>query len=137
MIYLILKSYLTLLVAVGSAALALFATGLYFIIKFTYRTPAATPVNETTEEKINDVPKTEPKVFPPLHAVKSEEAATPETMDDVSAIAGDDVLITQLDLARAYIETGRKPQARNILQYVLEQGSLGQQQEAQRLLQLV
>jgi FimV-like protein len=53
---------------------------------------------------------------------------------DINAIAGDDVIATQLDLARAYIETGRKQLAKKILIYVLTQGTVNQQQEAQRLL---
>lgn len=53
---------------------------------------------------------------------------------DLSAIAGDDVMATQLDLARAYIEAGRAAQAKKILEYVLEKGSEIQQKEARNLL---
>jgi len=55
-------------------------------------------------------------------------------ISDLSAIAGDDVINTQLDLARAYIETGRKSLAVTILKFVIEQGNRTQQQEAQQLI---
>ncbi len=53
---------------------------------------------------------------------------------DIENIAGDNVLTTQLDLARAYIETDRKSLAKSILTNVLVQGSADQKQEAKRLL---
>lgn len=60
---------------------------------------------------------------------------SPETdSEDILAIAGDDVITTQLDLARAYIETGRKQLAKTILESVAQQGSAPQQQEARHLL---
>jgi FimV-like protein len=54
---------------------------------------------------------------------------------DIETIAGDDVLTTQLDLARAYIETERKALAKNILNNVILQGSLEQQAEARGLME--
>ncbi len=53
---------------------------------------------------------------------------------DIEPIAGEDVLRTQLDLARAYLETDRKNLAKSILHNVIEQGSFEQKQEANRLL---
>ena len=53
---------------------------------------------------------------------------------DIETIAGDDVMTTQLDLARAYIETERKNLARSILKNVLQHGSMEQKQEAKRLI---
>lgn len=53
---------------------------------------------------------------------------------DIENISGDDVLTTQLDLARAYIETDRKGLAKNILNNVLLHGSLDQRSEAQQLM---
>jgi FimV-like protein len=53
---------------------------------------------------------------------------------DIETIAGDDVLTTQLDLARAYIETERKKLAHSILNNVMQHGNVEQQQEAKRLL---
>jgi FimV-like protein len=57
-----------------------------------------------------------------------------EHTSDISAIAGDDVVATQLDLARAYIETGKSSQAKKILEYVLAKGNEIQQKEARDLL---
>lgn len=56
------------------------------------------------------------------------------TVSDLHAIAGDDVMATQLDLARAYIETDKKDLAKKILNTVIKNGSVPQQDEAQRLL---
>ncbi len=57
--------------------------------------------------------------------------------EDLLPIAGDDVISTQLDLARAYIETNNKHLAKPILQLVLEQGSKLQISEAKELLVLI
>lgn len=54
--------------------------------------------------------------------------------EDLTAISGDDVLSTQLDLARAYIETGSKQLAADILKMVVKQGNVEQQKEARTLL---
>lgn len=62
------------------------------------------------------------------------EAAEKGGEENIAAIAGDDVMTTQLDLARAYIETGEKQRAKKILDYIVEQGSDGHQEEARRLL---
>jgi FimV-like protein len=64
------------------------------------------------------------------HSFKSDNNIN----DDYNAIAGDDVLATQLDLARAFIETGQAVSAKRILKSVVANGSTLQQQEAQRLL---
>lgn len=55
---------------------------------------------------------------------------------DIETISGDNLLSTQLDLARAYLETDRKNLAKNILSNVAQQGNEDQRQEAQRLLAL-
>ncbi len=57
-----------------------------------------------------------------------------QSVNDLSAIAGDDVIATQLDLARAYIETDKKSLATAILNSVVVQGNMAQQNEARRLL---
>jgi FimV-like protein len=54
--------------------------------------------------------------------------------DDIHFIAGDDVVSTQLDLAKAYIEMDRKKLAKKMLHDVIEQGSNLQQQQARQLL---
>jgi FimV-like protein len=61
-------------------------------------------------------------------------AETISLPNDMQAIAGDDLIATQLDLAKAYIEMDQKELARPILQEALKQGSATQQQEAQQLL---
>ena len=57
--------------------------------------------------------------------------------EDLLPIAGEDVISTQLDLARAYIDTNNKHLAKPILQLVLEQGSKLQISEAKELLVLI
>jgi FimV-like protein len=58
------------------------------------------------------------------------------TDGELQAIAGDDLIATQLDLARAYIETANADLAKSILKKVLKQGNKGQQDEARELLAL-
>src|SRR5688572_29003856 len=45
------------------------------------------------------------------------------TSQDIRAISGEDVMATQLDLARAYIEMGKKSLAKQILQHVTQHGN--------------
>ena len=59
------------------------------------------------------------------------------TSHDIKAIAGDDVITTQLDLARAYIEMGKKKIAQQLLQHVTQHGNETQKQEAQQLLAIL
>lgn len=56
------------------------------------------------------------------------------TSHDIRAIAGEDVISTQLDLARAYIEIGKKQLAQKMLDHAIKQGNLTQRQEAHQLL---
>lgn len=56
------------------------------------------------------------------------------TSQDIRAIAGDDVITTQLDLARAYIEIGKKKLAKKILDHVMAHGNVNQKQAAQHLM---
>lgn len=56
------------------------------------------------------------------------------TTQALDAIAGDDLIATQLDLARAYIETGKKMNAKQILVKVLKQANKTQQEEVRILL---
>ncbi len=58
----------------------------------------------------------------------------PEPIIDIKAIAGDDEVVTQLDLARAYIELGKQKLAEKILKNVIQQGNHDQKQTAQELL---
>ena len=56
---------------------------------------------------------------------------------DLTTIAGDDIIATQLDLARAYIETNNKQTAKKVLKLVMSQGSKTQKAEAKTLLGLI
>jgi FimV-like protein len=113
MISLIFKSYFAILLSIGVGTLAIFILGLYLIFR---------PQRRSTSRHVASV-KPQTKIVVTSH--------------DISAIAGDDVIATQLDLARAYIETGRHLLAKKILEYVRDHGSISQQQEAQRLLSFV
>ncbi len=105
-ISLIVKSYLAILLSVAAGSLFAFILGLYFIFR--------------------------KKKIAPREVVSTTNKL--EEHDDVAAIAGDDLLATQLDLARAYIETGKIQAAKNILEQVLAQGDVVQQKEAKQLL---
>ncbi|HVY53925.1 MAG TPA: FimV/HubP family polar landmark protein [Gammaproteobacteria bacterium] len=74
---------------------------------------------------------------PVMTPANASPARKPFTISskDIEVIAGDDVMTTQLDLARAYIETDRKNLAKNILHNVMANGSPEQQREAKHLLQ--
>jgi FimV-like protein len=56
------------------------------------------------------------------------------TNKDFNAISGEDVIATQLDLAKAYIEMDKKPLAKNLLNQVIKEGSNPQKEEARKLL---
>lgn len=55
-------------------------------------------------------------------------------MQSMYAIAGDNVMTTQLDLARAYLEMNEKKSAKKILKQVCRHGDAAQRQEAKRLI---
>ncbi|MBV9576225.1 MAG: hypothetical protein JO149_06345, partial [Gammaproteobacteria bacterium] len=107
MISLILKSYFTLLLSIGLGSLCAFIIGLYWISKFFSK-----------RKFIQDLPSLS-SIKKPLATHKLLESEK----NNISAIAGDDVIATQLDLARAYIETGSKLAAKMILEEVIAQGS--------------
>lgn len=121
MIMQILKSYLAILLSIGIGSLFCFILGLYLIFK-PYR-KSFSQLNVKNNEN-SDVTQ--------MHSNKLTV-----TSQDISAIAGDDVIATQLDLARAYIETGRTLLAKKILEYVRDHGSPSQQDEANQLLSFV
>lgn len=56
------------------------------------------------------------------------------TSSDIKAIAGEDLLATQLDLARAYIELDKKTIAKQILLHVMKNGAASLQKEASQLM---
>ena len=123
MITLIIKSYLTILLSVGAGSLFILLMGLYLIFKFS-------DAKKNQSYDIIETSSLSTETF--LDEVELEASDT-----DMSAIAGDDVLATQLDLARAYIETGKNQLAQKILEYVVAQGNSAQQNEAQELLGLI
>jgi len=70
---------------------------------------------------------------------KKNEPASKSTqaLEDIFAIAGDDLITTQLDLARAFIESNNAQSAKEILKQIIKQGSPIQKQEAKQLLLLL
>lgn len=71
-----------------------------------------------------------------LFILKLEKSPTPTSSQDIHAIAGDDVMATQLDLARAFLEMDKKALAMPILAEVKRHGNPLQKQEAQQLCEL-
>lgn len=108
MIALIIKSYFAILLPVTIGSLLIFTIGLYLILR--------NALSGKSEMQIH-----------------SNDIAD----SDLDAIAGEDVMATQLDLARAYVETGKNQLAKQILDYVIKQGSATQQDEARELLGLI
>lgn len=76
-------------------------------------------------------PKKQNKTLSPIPIKQTDPK--PNTQD-IQAIAGDDIIMTQLDLARAYIELGKQQLAKQILADVTTHGNHDQQQIAQQLL---
>lgn len=76
--------------------------------------------SKTKKSKINNAPQTPPPSI---------------SSHDIKAIAGDDVITTQLDLARAYIELDKFTLAKKILEHVVEHGNSNQQDEAKKLME--
>lgn len=124
MIALIIKCYFILFVSIALGSLFLFVMGLFFILK-----KRSTVLGD-------DYERPEPKIFSlKNYQEKNKLWQEPHfNFNDLGAIAGDDVLSTQLDLARAYIESDKKLLAKNILQYVVQQGTNNQRSEAEQLL---
>lgn len=118
MLELILKSYLNLLLAIGAGVMGILIIGIYVITK------------------LATAPKVKPVLAKPVSITTKIEPTLQQnvSMRDMEAIAGDDLLATQLDLARAYLESDKKQFAKKILEQVLEQGSATQQMEARQLL---
>jgi FimV-like protein len=72
-----------------------------------------------------------------LYCILSKSTPSMQHDNDLSIIAGDDVISTQLDLARAYIESNNKDTAKKILKAVMNQGSHVQKDEAKALVGLI
>ena len=120
----IASSYFSILISVGAASFCIFVMGLYLLLRSPAPREAIKKHASGEEAGIGFETSEQAKECPRFSA----------EIPDISTIAGDDVNATQLDLARAYIETGKKQRAHQILHSVLTQGSVAQQQEAQQLL---
>ena len=87
--------------------------------------------NGATEIDLNVGPAPTPDgAFTITQKLSAEELALPDLEPATMSEVG-----TKLDLARAYMDMGDPDGARNILEEVLNEGSVAQKQEAQRLLQ--
>jgi FimV-like protein len=117
MLSLIIKSYLTILISVSAFSLFVFVLGLMWIVR------SKGPDKKINKDQLTNEIHT--NNLGPDHNV---------SVNDLESIAGDDCIATQLDLARAYIETGRLKSAKKILDLALKQGTDLQKREAQELL---
>lgn len=70
----------------------------------------------------------------PIEESDSDEVPAIEGAVDVSDFSGGDQVATKLDLARVYADMGDADEARSILEEVLQEGSEGQKQEAQSII---
>jgi FimV-like protein len=139
MISLIIKHYLTLFISVGIGAVFIFALGVYAIIRIFYFSAKQTPKVEPVLTIHNEALPAGLKSSSSMSSMSSLSLSTDIHFgaQDLVAIAGDDLMATQLDLARAYIESGNNKQAKTLLNNVISQGSATQQQEANHLLNTV
>jgi FimV-like protein len=64
----------------------------------------------------------------------SQQKKSATSAADVSAIAGDDVLATQLDLAKAYLEMDQKILAKPLLKQILKDGKREHKERARLLM---
>lgn len=142
MIALIIKSYFTIFLSVGIGCIIFFAVGLIFIFKKLIRHNSSLSIKNSAEEtqfiyERNAVSRTLHPKTEIEDNIKRENLATTPVINDISAIAGDNVISTQLDLARAYLETDKKSLAKKILQDVILQGDHLQKKEAEHLLSTI
>lgn len=124
MISLIVKSYLAILLSVAAGALLLIMGGIFVIFRlFSPR---------SVVHKAVQAPKNDVRVDP--SATQPRLVALDSSQHELSAIAGDDLVATQLDLARAYLEIENHTAAAKLLEMVCDQGSQAQQEEAMHLI---
>lgn len=133
---LIIRCYAIIFISIGLASILLFVLGLRMIYK---RASRPLPTKNNGNSFIAATKKSGAHALQRKSAKEdiSQKPLLTITSTDINAIAGEDALSTQLDLARAYIETGRKQLAKKILLYVAEQGNDLQQEEAKQLLSFV
>lgn len=141
MISLIFKSYFAILISVGISSILVFILGLYLIFRLSTRNVqssnamiAKIPIETDTHPQAPSIDSCFFNLSEKDFKASGNKPSITITSHDINAIAGDDVLATQLDLARAYIETGRKQLAKKILDHVVKQGNSSQQEEAKYLL---
>lgn len=139
LINIIMKSYSSILISIGSAAAFFFMLGSYLIIRLSRRHDADITLSESAAEpaemrepvkKSRAISQAAPKKARKV----SDKTMLNEALNDVSAISGEDPIATQLDLAKAYIESGKSQLAKIILASVIRESSSDYQDEAQRLL---
>lgn len=116
MLTLIIKSYFIILLSIGLISILFFIVGFYLIFKKPKKTKPCVTESASVSPQLPIMPK-----------------STSDNNYYLLEIAGDDLIATQLDLARAYIETGKNSLARTILEPIIAQGNEVQQQEALRL----
>ncbi len=133
----IIKSYSSILITIGSAATFFFMLGTYFIIKLSRGTPEADVDADVDVDVVTSEPRSANIIHPRKPRKVSEKTMLSEAMNDVSAISGEDPFATQLDLAKAYIESDKGPLAKIILTAVIREGNSPYQEEAQRLLRTI
>lgn len=126
----IIKSYSSILITIGSAALFFFMLGSYLIIKISRS-------GDVVAEQDAEEPQSEKASAPRKPRRVSEKTMLSEALNDVNAISGEDPAATQLDLAKAYIESGKGQLAKIILTAVIREGNSPYQDEAQRLLRTI
>lgn len=73
-------------------------------------------------------------LYPNTQPAPVKNNVTVITSRDIKAIAGDSVMATQLDLARAYIELGKRNLARQILNHVIQHGTSSEKETAEQLM---
>ena len=117
MLLLFIKNYLFLFITIGIIVILLLIIGMFFILK-SFKKPQQISSHLTNN-------------------IKSSNNKPQITASDIRAIAGEDELTTQLDLARAYIEVGKKQLAQKMLNYIVQQGTNHQQQQARELMGLL
>ena len=153
MITFIIKTYLSTLLTIGTGSIMLFTVGLYWIWRREMRKVAIiseghavhqvtfgtsnAPLNgkNNAYTEMNEPQRTIRNIAPKRNHVFATAAS--EEIADLHAIAGDHIVKTQLDLARAYIETGKNEVARKILETIVDQGEMTDKLEVQRLLNLL
>jgi FimV-like protein len=68
---------------------------------------------------------------------KRKPGCSDDSSADFASFSGDDLIATQLDLAKAYIEMNEAKLAKQILSKVIKSGSAHQQSEARQLIESV